>query len=130
MNKGMKKAIMIIGAVVLILGIAFIVIKSKKIEEVEVGKIDLHTVKDGDYSGEYNTNLVKVKVSVKVINNTIKEINIIEHQNGLGKKAETITDKIIKAQSLQVDSVSGATASSNVIKKAVEDALRNEEVLK
>ncbi len=38
-------------------------------------------------------------------------------------KAEKIPDKVLEEQSLQVDIVSGATFSSKVILKAVEDAL-------
>lgn len=124
MNKGLKKLSIVIVIAVLILTVGFIVIKSIKIQEVEVSQIDLGTVKDGNYSGEHTSALVKVKVSVRVSDNAIKTIIIDEHQTGLGKKAESITDKIIEEQSLQVDSISGATASSNTIKKAVEDALK------
>ena len=36
-----------------------------------------------------------------------------------------MVDKIIKEQNTDVDAVSGATNSSKVIKKAVEEALQN-----
>lgn len=124
MSRGLKKVSVVIAVLVFILVVTFIVIKSKKIDEVEVSRIDLQTVKDGNYTGEYAADLVKVKVTVSVVDNAIKEVNIDEHQNGLGKKAEVIIDKIIEEQSLQVDSVSGATASSNAIKKAIEDGLK------
>jgi len=48
---------------------------------------------------------------------------ILEHDNGKGGKAEKIVDDVIKAQSLNVDVVSGATVSSKVILKAGEMAL-------
>ncbi|WP_353955500.1 FMN-binding protein [uncultured Clostridium sp.] len=48
-----------------------------------------------------------------------------EHDCGLGKKAEKITEEIEKMQSLQVDEISGATLSSKVILKAVETAIEN-----
>jgi uncharacterized protein with FMN-binding domain len=40
-----------------------------------------------------------------------------------GQGAEIIPEKVIEAQSLKVDSVSGATYSSKVILKAIQDAI-------
>lgn len=45
----------------------------------------------------------------------------------MAKVAETIIDKIIDEQKIDVDAVSGATNSSTVIKKAVENALKGEQ---
>ena len=53
----------------------------------------------------------------------IVNIEIVEHRNERGEKAEQITDRIVEQQEINVDSVSGATNSSLVIKKAVENAL-------
>lgn len=41
--------------------------------------------------------------------------------------AEKIIDKIVGEQKIDVDGISGATNSSNVIKKAVENALKRGE---
>lgn len=49
----------------------------------------------------------------------------IEHRNEKGKNAEKILDNIVATQEIDVDAVSGATNSSNVIKKAIEDAVTN-----
>lgn len=68
--------------------------------------------------------LVKSVVLVKVQDHFIKDIKIVKHRNGKGAKAEIITVEVIKKQSLKVDAVTGATASSNVILKAIEDALK------
>jgi uncharacterized protein with FMN-binding domain len=43
--------------------------------------------------------------------------------NGKGKPAEVIPQKVMDAQSLQVDTISGVTSSSKVILKAIEKAL-------
>ncbi|WP_313562885.1 FMN-binding protein [Ruminiclostridium cellobioparum] len=43
-----------------------------------------------------------------------------------GAKAEAIVDKIISEQSVTVDVISGATNSSKVILKAVENALESQ----
>jgi uncharacterized protein with FMN-binding domain len=85
--------------------------------------IAVSRIADGDYVGEYDVGYIYAKVDVSVENGTIKRIDILEHRNERGGPAESITDAIIAKQSLQVDAVSGATNSSRVIKKAVENAL-------
>jgi len=53
-----------------------------------------------------------------------REQEILEHRNLLGKKAERENpSSVLRAQSVQVDTVSCATASSIVILKAIEIAL-------
>lgn len=68
---------------------------------------------------------VYVEVEVSVTEHKITNIKIIEHENGLGGKAEKIVDNIISRQSLEVDAVSGATVSSKCIIKAIENALQS-----
>lgn len=97
---------------------------NKKIRAVEVNNVDLYKVSDGEYSGEYGfQEIIGAKVKVTVNNNKITNIDLIEHKYGLGKKAEVITSRVIDSQSLSVDVVSGATASSTVILKSIENAL-------
>ncbi len=85
---------------------------------------DLTKIRNGSYTGEYEMGPVKAHVRVKVENNRIAGIDILERRNGLGKKAESITNKVIEEQSVEVDAVSGATLSSKVILKAIESALK------
>ena len=88
-----------------------------------VRSVDFSKMDDGNYEGEYNSFPVTVKLNVEIRDHRVMNINILEHQNGKGSPAEIITDEIIEEQSLDVDIVSGATYSSKVILKAVEDAL-------
>ncbi len=83
-------------------------------------------VTDGVYVGEYDVDFVYAKVEVTVQNGVITKIDILEHKNGRGKPAEIVADRIIEEQKIDVDAVSGATNSSVVIKKAVENALTGE----
>jgi len=46
--------------------------------------------------------LVKVEVSVTVANGAVTDIEILKHDNGLGRKAEVIRTDVINAQSLNV----------------------------
>lgn len=96
---------------------------AKRANQVVVTNVDLSSIQDGTYVGEYAITPVKVIVEVAVKESQIYDIKILEHENGLGKKAETIIDKIIEVQNLTVDSITGATVSSKTILKAVENAL-------
>ena len=123
----MKKALIIIVCVIAIITATavggFMYLKSKPVPAIDIGQVDLQAVNDGTYAGKYETALVKASVEVDVADHKIKAVRIIRHDCGLGKKAEKITGDIVKAQSLDVDVVSGATQSSQVILKAVENAL-------
>lgn len=93
------------------------------ISEIVISNPNISKLPDGVYEGSYNAILVAADVSVTVEGNKIKEIKLNKHKNERGLKAEAITDKVIAAQSLEVDAVSGATNSSRVILKAIDNAL-------
>jgi uncharacterized protein with FMN-binding domain len=96
------------------------------LKDIVITSPDLHTVADGTYRGDSKVGPVRVTLDVTVQDRAMTSIEIIRHFNGLGKKAEAIVPKIIEAQSLEVDVVSGATGSSKAILKAVENALSGE----
>jgi len=95
-----------------------------KVKATTIENVDLLQVKDGIYQGECDFDLVRALVSVQVNDQQIVTINLLQHDNGWGKKAEVIVDRIKQQQSLEVDVVTGATASSKAILKATERALR------
>lgn len=84
---------------------------------------------DGTYEGSYSTFPIKVRVQVHVLDQRIQAISLFEHRNGQGEAAEAILKTIVANQSLAIDTVSGATYSSIVILKAVEQALAKAERL-
>ena len=110
-------AIMVIGiGVVLLTGCV-------NFEAIVIKNPDLTKVADGTYRGRSKVGPVRVTVDVTVRDKAIKDINLIQHFNGLGKKAEVIIPRVIEAQSLEVDAISGATGSSKAILQAIERAL-------
>lgn len=62
-------------------------------------------------------------MKVSVINHTLESIEIIRHENGIGKKAENIVNDMLEHNKIDVDDVAGASLSSKVIKAAVNNAL-------
>ena len=126
-----KKVILIISifvVIVFIVGAAVVSNMEKNLEEltsVEIENVDLSKVKDGTYTGSYGAMPVTAKVEVTVDNHEITVIKLVEHNNGKGKAAEAIIQKVTDAQNLDVGIVSGATYSSKVILKAIEIALKS-----
>ena len=96
------------------------------VEETTFSNLNISDVSDGVYIGEYDVNFVYAKVEVTVKAGVITNIDILEHKNGRGSRAEVVIDRIVEEQKIEVDAVSGATNSSIVIKKAVENALTGE----
>ena len=83
----------------------------------------LNQLDDGVYAGECAKGPISVKVSVLISDHKIDSIDILEHKNGKGKKAEKIIEDVLDRQTLHVDVISGASYSSKVILKALENAL-------
>lgn len=94
------------------------------IRNIELEHIDISDISDGNYVGEYDAGYIYAKVRVTVESGKVIEIEILEHRNERGQRAESIVDNIIREQRLEVDAISGATNSSLVIEKACENALR------
>jgi uncharacterized protein with FMN-binding domain len=124
--KTWKKVLLIVAAIVLVMAIAlFIFMNSviKKGDSLPRGEVDLAQVEDGTYLGNADNGLVAVDVSVTVSDHKLTEIKIISHREGMGEAAEDITADMIAENSTDVDVISGATMSSEMIKAAVYDAL-------
>lgn len=84
------------------------------------------TFKDGTYIGVGEGYKGDIKVSVVIKNSKIYKINILstEDDEQFFSKARKLTSSIITKQTADVDTVSGATFSSNGIIEAVSNALQ------
>lgn len=123
----MKKKI--IGCIVVVLILLLGAIGVKFYQTMQAGaKIsfvnpDIQEIADGTYVGECELGLVDVVAQVEVKNGRLQNIQLLKHQNGLGKDAEAIIDVMLKDNTLDVDTVGGATISSKAIRKACEAAV-------
>ena len=95
-----------------------------RIASVTISDVDVSKVADGTYSGSYDLFPVSVVVKVVVKDHRIEDVELLKHVNGQGRAAEVLPEKVIEAQSLHVDTIAGATASSKTILKAIENALK------
>ena len=127
-----KKMVLFISMFLLLVGFVWgiLYLKSvadykKAVKETTFEDIHISDIPDGVYVGEYDVDFIYAKVEVTVQNGEITNINILEYRHERGKTAEVITDSIVDEQKIDVDAISGATNSSTVIKKAVENALKS-----
>ena len=132
MRMSKKKAVLFAVMLLLLIGLVWGIIYLKSVadykqavKETTFEEINISDISDGVYIGEYDVNFIYAKVEVTVQNGEITNINILEHRHERGKTAEVIADRIVDEQKIDVDAISGATNSSTVIKKAVENALKN-----
>lgn len=84
---------------------------------------DLAQVADGQFVGQYELGPVFTRVEVGVKDHKITRFTILEHRKGLGGKAEALATTVVERQSVELDAVAGATASSVALLKAGELAL-------
>lgn len=97
----------------------------ESVSKLTYENIDILSIVDGTYIGECNVDFIYSKVRVIIKGGEITKIDLLEHKNERGSTAENIINDIIKEQRIDVDAISGATNSSKVIKKAVENAIKN-----
>ena len=95
----------------------------REIADMQLSMPDLGHTKSGNYFGAASTKMVKAEVAVSIRNHRIKNIELINHETGVGKKAEVLTDSVISYQTVELDVISGATVSSKIILKAIENAV-------
>lgn len=117
--------LLLVGFVLGILYLKSVADYKQAVREITFEDINISDIPDGVYVGEYDVDFIYAKVEVTVQNGKITNINILEHRHERGKTAEVITDSIVDEQKIDVDVISGATNSSTVIKKAVENALKS-----
>lgn len=118
----------VLGFIIVLIVAGFIFISQiesnhEAINSTAVTDVDLSPIKDGVYTGSYSAFPISVKVEVTINDHSITKIELLEFVNGQGSVAEVISEHVVKAQSLKVDTVSGATLSSKVILLAIQNAL-------
>ena len=98
----------------------------KRVKSLTISNVDIAKVRDGRYEGVCDLGPVVARVSVIVEKGRITGISLVKHSHGPGRSAEAILQRIIDAQSLDVDAIAGSTYSSKTIRKAAELALTSE----
>ncbi len=128
--KKRSKIVLVIVATIVISAVVtgLLVVKSiesnlEELAKMSLREINLDEIPDGTYSGSLSVFPVSAIADVTVKNREVAEINLVKHFHGKGEAAEAISYDLVRAQALKVDVISGATYSSMLILKAIEDAL-------
>lgn len=130
MLKSLKGKIILTAAIVI--GIALVILGGylmsvnayqDKVKQIVISDVDIAGVPDGVYTGECDVGYVYAKVQATVKGGKMTDLKLLEHRTDRGGPAESIIGTILSQQKVDVDSITGATNSSMVIKKAVENAL-------
>jgi uncharacterized protein with FMN-binding domain len=119
----MKKTLVVLFAVLLAAAVAACGAK-KKPNEIPLKKVDLSSISDGVYTGEYVQGNTTYQVETTVRAHRITEIEVLQNKKTeYAKKAEAVTEKVILKQNTAVDGVTGATKTSRALQKAIENSL-------
>lgn len=97
----------------------------RRVRHMEIRNIDLAKVPDGAHVGTFTYSDFKYKVKTLVKFRKILHIQVLQNRDTkYAKRAEGVIPRIIKRQTPNVDVVSGATTTSKVLMKAVENSLK------
>ena len=126
----------VVGTVVLIAAVLggalfFTAGERREAKNLPIAVIDFKKLNDGTYIGEYEGGMYKWranKVQVTVSSGRVTDINALGNKKAGCNQSPQLTgeifEKVIEKQSLQVDTVSGATLTCKAYLKSVENALR------
>jgi uncharacterized protein with FMN-binding domain len=97
-------------------------------KSLPLGGVDFGRLKDGTYHGSYAGGMYRWRANecdVTVSQGKVCDIRLVGTQDPGAKNTQhqTLYDRVIRAQSLQVDTISSATLTSRGYLKAVESAL-------
>ena len=111
------------------IGWSFLSKEHNEAKNLPLNAVDFSKLNDGTYIGEYEGGMYKWrvnKVQVTVTSGKVSDIKLLSSSDpGKGNaQQDMLYDRVIKAQSLQVDTISSATLTSKANLQAVENALK------
>ena len=123
----MKKALFLgLGVLVVVAGamMAFLLVGQGAILEMDIADVAISDISDATYRGSFESgrwsNEVEVTVKDQRMTSIIVTRDVLFRRDEVSQE---LFDRMIEAQSVVVDAVSGATVTSRAYMKAVEDAL-------
>jgi len=100
----------------------------REARSLPLNAVDFGKLNDGTYHGAYEGGMYKWRANecqVTVSSGKVTDIQLVASKDPAAKNTqqEVLYDRVIQAQSLQVDTISSATLTSKAYLKAVENAL-------
>lgn len=117
--------IIVFFAILLIIGGGFasMFLTAENPDNVVINEVDLKNVADGTYEGSYSLAPIDITLKVTIKDHKYDAIEILEDSSFKKGTADSVCKNVVEKQTLLVDAVSGATASSKAALKAIEEAL-------
>jgi uncharacterized protein with FMN-binding domain len=127
---GWMIALSVVGALGIAGGIGWSKLSKEHREarSLPLNAVDFSRLSDGTYHGAYAGGMYKWRANecqVTVSSGKVTDIRLVASKDPAAKntQAEVLYERVIQAQSLQVDTISSATLTSKAYLKAVENAL-------
>lgn len=100
----------------------------REARSLPLNAVDFSKLNDGTYRGAYEGGMYKWRANecqVTVSSGKVTAIQLVTSQDPAAKNTqhEMLYERVVQAQSLQVDTISGGTLTSKAYLKAVENAL-------
>ncbi|MEX1307708.1 MAG: FMN-binding protein [Eubacteriales bacterium] len=96
----------------------------KEAKSLTIQSIDMTQIEDGTYTGMYENGRWSNTVTVLVEDHRIIDIEILDTGNDSQIAVlNQVTGEVIDQQKVDIDSLTGATATSKSLQKAIENAL-------
>ena len=96
----------------------------KTIRALTIEDQDLSSLHDGTNTGEYTYRGFTYSVKVTTLNYLIKDVEIVSNRTSKhAKMAEGVVQNVLNKGNVDVDVVAGATITSKVLLKAIEQAI-------
>ncbi len=97
----------------------------KTVRAMPIETVDLADVEDGTFQGDFSYGGFTYEVAVAVKDHRIETIDILKNRDTKhAKQAAGVVSKVLSAQTVNVDVVTGATTTSKALLKAIENALK------
>lgn len=125
MKKWLKVFLIVLAVFAAILAGGFLfLLRGLDLARVQIKDIDIAKVKNGTYTGELGGSRFANKLAVTVKDGKVVDVQVLKDMTiAMPELPTQVFDKVKARQSLQIDTVAGATVSTKAYLKALEMAL-------
>ena len=125
LSRKLRIVLIVVGVVVvIILGlIGWAYVDVIRYNELVIRDVDLQNIADGVYEGSFKGGRFSNSLEVTVRDHTIVDIKRLKSSMSQEDVRQKIYARVMEKQSLQIDTVSGATVTTLTTLKAIENAL-------